>query len=185
MFHLLQEQDGYLAPDGMEQLAELLDLTPAEVRGTASFYEMLHLQPVGRYLVAVCTNIACMLDGAYELLEHIEQRLGVTLGGTSSDGLFTLEDTECIALCGNAPCLVVNWRYFGDMTPERWDSPGRGPRRRALGRRSAPSWHPLPGQADSWARRWRRRPGRGRRAHGAYASAQGGRSTSVCAGRRR
>jgi NADH-quinone oxidoreductase subunit E len=122
LFHLLQEQDGYLAPDGMEHLAELLDLTPAEVRGTASFYEMLHLQPVGRYLVAVCTNIACMLDGAYELLEHIEQRLGVTLGGTSSDGLFTLEDTECIALCGNAPCLVVNWRYFGDMTPERWDS---------------------------------------------------------------
>jgi NADH-quinone oxidoreductase subunit E len=122
LFHLLQEQDGYLTPDGMEHVAELLDLTPAEVRGTASFYEMLHLQPVGRYLVAICTNIACMLDGAYELLEHIEQRLGVTLGGTSSDGLFTLEDTECIALCGNAPCLVVNWRYFGDMTPERWDT---------------------------------------------------------------
>ena len=120
--HLLQEQDGYLSPDGIEHVAELVDLTPAEVRGTASFYEMLHLKPVGRYLVAVCTNIACMLAGAYELLEHMEQRLGVSLGGTTTDGTFTLEDTECLALCGNAPCLVVNWRYFGDMTPERWDT---------------------------------------------------------------
>lgn len=120
--HVLQEQDGYLSPDGIEHVAELIDLTPAEVRGTASFYEMFHLQPVGRYLVAVCTNIACMLAGAYELLEHLELRLGVSLGGTSDDGLFTLEDTECLALCGNAPCLVVNWRYFGDMTPDRWDA---------------------------------------------------------------
>ena len=62
--HILQEQDGYLSPDGIEHVAELIDLTPAEVRGTASFYEMFHLQPVGRYLVAVCTNIACMLAGA-------------------------------------------------------------------------------------------------------------------------
>lgn len=122
VLHVLQEQDGYLSPDGVEHVAELMDLTPAEVRGTASFYEMLHLQPVGRYLVAVCTNIACMLAGAYELLEHMGQGLGVTLGGTTADGMFTLEDTECLALCGNAPCLVVNWRYFGDMTPERWDT---------------------------------------------------------------
>jgi NADH-quinone oxidoreductase subunit E len=120
--HLLQEQEGYLSPDGIEHVAELIDLTPAEVRGTASFYEMLHLEPVGRYVVAVCTNIACMLAGAYELLEHIERRLGVPLGRTTPDGLFTLEDTECLALCGDAPCLVVNWRYFGDMTPENWDT---------------------------------------------------------------
>jgi NADH-quinone oxidoreductase E subunit len=120
--HVLQEQDGYLSPDGIEHIAELVDLTPAEVRGTASFYEMLHLKPVGRYLVAVCTNIACMLAGAYELLEHMEQHLGVALGGTTADGMFTLEDTECLALCGNAPCLVVNWRYFGDMTPDDWDT---------------------------------------------------------------
>ena len=120
--HVLQEQDGYLSPEGIEHVAELIELTPAEVRGTASFYEMFHLAPVGRYLVAVCTNIACMLAGAYELLEHIEEHLGVTLGGTTPDRMFTLEDTECLALCGNAPCLVVNWRYFGDMTPERWDA---------------------------------------------------------------
>ena len=122
LLHLVQEQDGYLSPDGMEHVAELVDLTPAEVRGTASFYDMFHLQPVGRYLVAVCTNIACMLDGAYELLEHIQDHLGVHPGGTTDDGLFTLEDAECLALCGNAPCLTVNWRFFGDMTPALWDS---------------------------------------------------------------
>lgn len=121
VLHLLQEQDGYLSADGIEHVAELIDLTPAEVRGTASFYDMFHLEPIGRYLVAVCTNIACMLDGAYELLEHMEHTLGVHPGGTTDDGMFTLEDAECLALCGNAPCVTVNWRFFGDMTPERWD----------------------------------------------------------------
>jgi len=120
--HILQEQDGYLSPDGIEHIAELIELTPAEVMGTASFYDMFHLEPVGRYVVAVCTNIACMLAGAYELLEAMEQRLGTPVGGTTPDGSFTLEDSECLALCGNAPCLAVNWRFFGDMTPERWEA---------------------------------------------------------------
>ena len=122
VLHVLQEQEGYLSPEGIEDVAALLELTPAEVRGTASFYDMFHLEPIGRHLVAVCTNIACMLAGAYELLEHIEKGLGVPAGGTTADGAFTLEDAECLALCGNAPCLTVNWRYFGDMTPERWDA---------------------------------------------------------------
>ena len=121
VLHLLQEQDGYLSPEGIEHVAELFDLTPAEVRGTASFYDMFHLEPVGRYLVAVCTNIACMLDGAYELLEHMEEALGTHPGGTTEDGMFTLEDAECLALCGNAPCLTVNWRYFGDVDTARFD----------------------------------------------------------------
>jgi len=122
LLHLLQEQDGYLSPDGMEHVAELVDLRPAEVRGTASFYDMFHLEPIGRYLVAVCTNIACMLAGAYELLDHLQDRLGVHPGGTTEDHMFTLEDAECLALCGNAPCLTVNWRFFGDMTPDGWDA---------------------------------------------------------------
>ena len=121
VLHVLQEQDGYLSPEGMEDVAALLELTPAEVRGTASFYDMFHLEPIGRYLVAVCTNIGCMLDGAYELLEHIQEDLGVHPGGTTPDGVFTLEDAECLALCGNAPCVTVNWRYFGNMTPQGWD----------------------------------------------------------------
>jgi NADH-quinone oxidoreductase E subunit len=121
ILHVLQEQDGYLTEEGMVHVAELLGLAAAEVRGTASFYDMFHFEPVGKYLVAVCTNIACMLQGAYRLFEHVEERLGVAPGGTTGDGMFTLEDAECLALCGNAPCLTVNWRFFGDMDPDRFD----------------------------------------------------------------
>ncbi len=121
ILHVLQEQDGYLTEEGMVHVAELLGLAAAEVRGTASFYDMFHFEPVGKYLVAVCTNIACMLQGAYRLLEHVEDRLGVAPGGTTEDGMFTLEDAECLALCGNAPCVTVNWRFFGDMDPEGLD----------------------------------------------------------------
>jgi NADH-quinone oxidoreductase subunit E len=122
ILHILQEQDGYLAEDGMEHVGEMLGLTGAEVRGTATFYDMFHLEPVGRYLIAVCTNIACMLQGAYRLLEHAEDRLGVAAGGTTEDRMFTLEDAECLALCGNAPCVTVNWRFFGDVDLERLDA---------------------------------------------------------------
>jgi NADH-quinone oxidoreductase subunit E len=122
ILHVLQEQDGHLTEEGMVHVGELLGLAAAEVRGTASFYDMFHFEPVGRYLVAVCTNIACMLQGAYRLLEHAEDRLGVAPGGTTGDGLFTLEDAECLALCGNAPCVTVNWRFFGDVDEERFDA---------------------------------------------------------------
>ena len=121
ILHVLQEQDGYLSEDGMVHVGELVGLTATEVRGTATFYDMFHFEPVGKYLVAVCTNIACMLQGAYRLLEHVEDRLGVAPGGTTTDGMFTLEDAECLALCGNAPCVTVNWRFFGDMDPDRFD----------------------------------------------------------------
>ncbi len=121
LLHLVQEQDGYLTPDGMAHVAELLGITPAEVLGTASFYDMFFTHPVGTYLVSVCTNIACLLNGGQELLEYAEESLGVQAGGTTADGRFTLEEVECIALCGNAPCLAVNWRFFGDVTNDSFD----------------------------------------------------------------
>jgi NADH-quinone oxidoreductase subunit E len=121
ILHLAQEQDGYLADDAIIEVASLLGLTAAEVRGTASFYDMLFTEPIGRYLISVCTNIACLLNGGYELLEHAEDVLGVKTGGTTSDREFTLEEVECIALCGNAPCLTVNWRFFGDVSHDVFD----------------------------------------------------------------
>lgn len=121
ILHVAQEQDGWLTPDAIAHVAELLGLTPAEVYGTASFYDMLFTRPVGRYLVSVCTNLACMVNGAYELLEHAEETLGVAPGGTTEDGEFTLEDAECIAYCGGAPCLAVNWRFFGPVTNDDFD----------------------------------------------------------------
>ncbi len=120
--HLAQEQDGWLRPEAIEEIAELLGLQPAEVLGTASFYEMLHTEPVGTYVISVCTNIACMLRGAYELLDHIEQHLGIRAGATTADGTFTLEDAECIADCGRAPCLQVNHRFVGNVTPDSFDA---------------------------------------------------------------
>ena len=121
ILHVAQEQDGWLTPDAIGHVAELLDLTSAEVYGTASFYDMFFTEPVGRHLVSVCTNIACLLNGGYELLEHAEETLGVKAGGTTEDGEFTLEEVECLALCGAAPCLTVNWRFFGPVTPDSFD----------------------------------------------------------------
>jgi NADH-quinone oxidoreductase E subunit len=120
--HLAQEQDGWLRPEAIDEIAGLVGLAPAEVLGTASFYEMLRTEPVGTYVISVCTNIACMLRGAYELLDHIEDTLGIRSGATTTDAMFTLEETECIADCGRAPCLAVNHRFVGDVTPESFDS---------------------------------------------------------------
>jgi len=122
LLHLAQEQDGYVADDAMEHIAELIGATPAEVLGTCSFYEMFKREPVGQYVVNVCTNISCMLLGGEELLHHIEDRLGVKAGSTTADGTFTVEDVECIAACTEAPCLQVNYRYFYRVTPSEADA---------------------------------------------------------------
>ena len=121
LLHLAQEQDGYLTEDAMVHIAELIEHTPAEVIGTASFYEMFKREPVGRYVINVCTNIACMLLGGEELLHHLEERLGIRHGSTTSDGTFTLEDVECIAACTEAPCLTVNYRYFHRISTDEAD----------------------------------------------------------------
>ena len=121
LVHLAQEQDGYVAEDAMEHIAELVGVTPAEVLGTASFYEMLKREPVGDYVVNVCTNISCLLNGGEELLHHLENRLKIKAGSTTADGKFTLEDVECIAACTEAPCLQVNYRYFHRVTHDEVD----------------------------------------------------------------
>ena len=121
LLHLAQEQDGYVTDDAMEHIAELVGSTPAQVLGTCSFYEMFKREPVGTYLVNVCTNIACQIMGGEELLHHAEETLGVKAGGTTADGTFTLEDVECIAACTEAPCLQVNYRYRHKITLDEFD----------------------------------------------------------------
>jgi NADH-quinone oxidoreductase subunit E len=120
--HLAQEQEGWLTPGVMVDIAALLDITPAEVFGTATFYDMLHTEPVGTHVVSVCTNVACLLNGALELLEHAESTLGVNAGGTTADGVITLEEAECLADCDATPCVQVNHRYVGAQTPESFDA---------------------------------------------------------------
>lgn len=121
LLHLAQEQDGYLTDGAMRRVGELVGATPAEVKGTAGFYEMFHFEPVGTYLVNVCTNISCLLWGGEELLEHACESLEVEVGGTTDDGMFTVEEAECIAACTEAPCLQVNYRYRGRVTPADFD----------------------------------------------------------------
>jgi NADH-quinone oxidoreductase subunit E len=120
--HLAQEQDGWLRPEAISEIGELCGVTAAEVKGTATFYDMLHTEPVGQYVVAVCTNIACLLGGALELLEHAESTLGVRAGGTTVDGVFTLHEAECLADCDKTVCVQVNHRYVGAQSPETFDA---------------------------------------------------------------
>ncbi len=120
--HLAQEQDGYLSDEAMVHIAELTGVSPAEILGTASFYEMFKREPVGRYVINVCTSIACFLNGGDELLHHAEQTLGIGPGATTDDGLFSIEGYECIAACTEAPCLQVNYRYFHRVSNADFDS---------------------------------------------------------------
>ena len=122
LLHLSQEQNGYITNDAMAHLAELVGVTSAEVYGTASFYEMFKFEPVGKYVINICGTLSCALMGSEELLHRAEYKLGVKAGGTTPDGLITLEHAECQAACTEAPCLQVNYRYRFRVTPADIDS---------------------------------------------------------------
>ncbi len=121
LLHLAQEQDGHVTDEAIAHIAELVGATAAEILGTCTFYEMFKMEPVGRYMVNICTNIACQLLGGEELLEHAEETLGIRAGGTTEDGAITLEDVECIAACTEAPAIQVNYRYFHNVTADDLD----------------------------------------------------------------
>ncbi len=121
LVHLSQEQNGYVTEEAMKHVAELIDVTPAEVYGTASFYEMFRFEPTGRYLINICGTMSCALLGAEELMHHAEETLGIKAGSTTDDGLFTLEHAECQAACTEAPCLQVNYRHRYRMTTDDLD----------------------------------------------------------------
>lgn len=119
LLHLAQEQDGHVTREAMVHIGELVGVTSAEVYGTASFYEMFRFEPVGKYLINICGTMSCALMGAHELMHRAEEKLGVKVGGTTSDGLITLAHAECQAACTEAPCLQVNYRYRYRVTPEQ------------------------------------------------------------------
>ena len=121
LLHLAQEQNGYVPQDAMEEVAELVGVSPAEVLGTLSFYEMFKQIQPGRYQVNICHGISCFLCGAGELLSHAEEKLSIKSGGTTPDGMFSLEAVECIAACTEAPALQVNYRYSHRSTFETFD----------------------------------------------------------------
>jgi NADH-quinone oxidoreductase E subunit len=120
---LVQEaHEGWLPPEALREVADALDVTPAEVEAVATFYDMYNLAPVGRHLVEVCTNLSCALVGAKQVVDAFESELGVPPGKTSEDGEFTLRLIECAGGCGYAPVVVVDHRYREPTRPE--DVPG-------------------------------------------------------------
>ena len=117
-----QDEIGFLSSEAIAEIATRLELTDLEVRNVISYYSMLTTKPRGRYNVQICTNIACMLRGGEELLEHCEQKLGIGHKGTTADGLFSLEEVECIGACSWAPAAQVNYDFHEHLTPEKMDS---------------------------------------------------------------
>ena len=115
---LAQEHYGWLSHDAIEAVADALDLTPAYCKAIASFYDMYHLAPVGRHSVEVCTNLACALVGAQDVVRAVSRELGVEPGETTGDGEITFRAVECAGGCGYAPVVVVDSRYREPVTPE-------------------------------------------------------------------
>jgi NADH-quinone oxidoreductase subunit E len=115
---LAQEKHGWLPPEALVEVADALDLTPAQVEAVASFYDMFHLEPVGKYLVEVCTNLSCALVGAQQVLKAFERELGVAPGETTEDGEFTLRAVECAGGCGWAPVVALDDRHRFNVKPE-------------------------------------------------------------------
>ena len=116
-----QDEVGYLSDEVIAELAGRLDLTELDVRNVISYYSMLTTKPRGRFNVQVCTNIACLLRGGEELLEHCAKKLGIGHKGTTPDGLFSLEEVECIGACSWAPAIQVNYAFHENLTPEKID----------------------------------------------------------------
>jgi NADH-quinone oxidoreductase subunit E len=115
---LAQERHGYLSADALRECADALGTTPAVCEAVASFYDMLHLAPVGRHIVEVCTNVSCALVGAQQVLEAFEQELEIRAGETTSDGEVTLRPIECLGGCGWATIVSVDHRYRTHVKPE-------------------------------------------------------------------
>jgi len=111
LLHLAQDQDGWVTPEAMVEIAKLLDLSPALVFGTCSFYTMFKREPIGDLLVSVCTNVACIVNRAPEVLHHLRQRY-------ADDPAVTVEEVECIAACDRAPAIQVNYEFHGPVDPD-------------------------------------------------------------------
>lgn len=118
LLFLVQSVQGHVSEEGMREVADLLELTPAEILGTGSFYTMLKKRPQGDYLISVCRNISCSHLGARKIFSALEDRLGIATGGITDDGKFSLEAAECLATCDGAPSLQINYEDFYKVSPD-------------------------------------------------------------------
>jgi NADH-quinone oxidoreductase subunit E len=117
----MQDEIGHLSDEAVAEIARRLDLTELDVRNVISYYSMLTTKPRGKYNVQVCTNISCLLRGAEDVFHRCSQKLGIGHKQTTPDGLFTLEEVECIGACSWAPAVQVNYDFHENLTPEQMD----------------------------------------------------------------
>jgi NADH-quinone oxidoreductase E subunit len=120
--HLAQEVWGWIMPEVVLYVSELLDLSPANVFGVVSFYNMYNQKPVGKYHLQVCTNLSCMVTNAYDIYENLCDRLKVDPGQTTRDGLYTVTEVECLGSCGTAPVVQINNDYHENMNVEKMNA---------------------------------------------------------------
>jgi NADH-quinone oxidoreductase E subunit len=116
-----RDHGGWLPAEAIDEVAEVLELSPTRVGAVASFYTMFHREPVGRHVIYICTNVSCSLLGAEHLRDYIGSKLGIRPGETTADGQFTLEEVECLGSCGTAPMMQVDDTYYENLTEARID----------------------------------------------------------------
>jgi NADH-quinone oxidoreductase subunit E len=121
IMHLFVAEEGFASQDAMRACAQMLDLTPATVEAVVSFYTLFFQKPVGKYMLHVCRNLSCTLNGAQEIMAHVRDRLGIGHLQTTGDGMFSYEEVECLAACDRAPCMQVNLEFVYDLTPQKLD----------------------------------------------------------------
>jgi NADH-quinone oxidoreductase subunit E len=118
----VQAHRGWLSDETLGDLAEYLRMTPAELDSVATFYNLIFRQPVGRHVILVCDSVSCWLLDYETLLDHLKSRLGVDIGGTTSDGRFTLLTSVCLGACDRAPVMMIDGHQYGELTPQSIDS---------------------------------------------------------------
>ena len=116
-----ETHNGSLTTELMDAVADYLGMPHIAVYEVATFYSMYYLNPMGKHVIDVCTNISCMLSGSTEIMNHLKQRLGVEVGGTTTDGQFTLKSVECLGACVGAPACQIGKKYYEHLTPEKMD----------------------------------------------------------------
>jgi NADH-quinone oxidoreductase E subunit len=119
---MVQEEHGYISQDAMKYVAKLLDVPFGHILGVVTFYTMFHQEPMGKHHIEVCTNVSCMLRGSDRIVSHLERRLGIKMGETSTDGKWTLSEVECMGSCGTAPMFAVGEEYYENLTPDQVDA---------------------------------------------------------------
>jgi NADH-quinone oxidoreductase subunit E len=117
----VQDHYGYLSDEAVEEVAELLKMSPLEVEELATFYNFVYRKPVGKYVIHVCDSLICWMEGHESLLGHLNQKLGIEMGETTKDGLFTLLPVCCIGYCDRAPAILINKKVYGPLTIEKLD----------------------------------------------------------------